>query len=65
MPKYPNIKVKIIGANGNAFTIIGKCVNAAKRAKVSSEEITLFKDEALGGDYNHLLQTCMKWFSVS
>jgi hypothetical protein len=28
-------------------------------------EIEIFIEEAKSGDYDHLLQTCMKWFDVA
>jgi hypothetical protein len=63
-PKYPNIKVKLTGRDGNAFAIMGRVSAALRKAKVSHEEIKQFTDECTSGDYNHLLQTCMKWVDV-
>jgi len=34
-------------------------------AGIGKEERDAFMDEAMSGDYDHLLQTCMKWVSVS
>jgi hypothetical protein len=62
--KYPNITVKLIGQDGNAFSILGIVNKALKKNKVSQEEIDLFNKEATNGDYNHLLQIVMKWVSV-
>jgi hypothetical protein len=31
-PKYPHIKVRLSGQDGNAFTILGACRRAAERA---------------------------------
>jgi hypothetical protein len=66
--KYPNVSVQLSGQDGNAFAILAACRKAARRAKVpqiSQEEIELFTAEAMSGDYNHLLATCMAWFDVS
>ncbi len=63
-PKYPNVKVRLVGKDGNAFTILGLCQRAAVKAGLSREEIHEFFVEAKAGDYDHLLQTCMKWFVV-
>lgn len=57
--------MQLTGNDGNAFAILGACRKAARRAKVSSEEIELFTKECTSGDYNHLLATCMRWFDVS
>ena len=62
--KYPKISVKLVGEDGNAFAIIGKVVNAVKKAKIDNEEIKAFTKEALSGDYNHLLSVVMSWVEV-
>ena len=62
--KYPKIKVKLTGADGNAFAIIGKVRKALLEAKISSKEIKTFQEESMSGDYNKLLATCMKWVTV-
>ena len=58
-------KLKILGTNGNAFSILGKADKAAKQSGWSKEKIAEFTSEAMNGDYDHLLQTCMKYFEVS
>lgn len=63
--RYPDIKVQLVGSDGNAFAIIGKVQGALRRAKVSQDDIKAFQREAMSGDYNHLLQTCMAWVDVS
>lgn len=62
--KYPEVKVSLVGEDGNAFAIIGRVTQALSRAKVSKSEIELFRQEAMSGDYDNLLQTCMKWVDV-
>ena len=62
--KHPEIKVKLVGEDGNAFAIIGRVRQALRRAKVSHEEIEEFTQEATSGDYDHVLQTAMKWVDV-
>lgn len=64
MPKYPEITVKLIGRDGNAFAILGTVRKALQRGGVSSADIDTFMDEAQSGDYNHLLQTVMTWVEV-
>lgn len=58
------VKVKLIGKDGNAFALLAECNRAAKKAEWSNKQIDAFMDEAMSGDYNHLLATCMKWFDV-
>ncbi len=63
-PKYPQVKVKLTGRDGNAFAVIGACLKAARRAGLDAGPIAAFHLEAMAGDYNHLLATCMEWFDV-
>jgi hypothetical protein len=62
--KYPNIRVQLIGEDGNAFAIIGRVRRALSRGQVGQANIDLFLEEAMSGDYDHLLQTCMDWVTV-
>ena len=60
-PKYPDVYVKLVGEDGNAFAIMGRVTKALKRAGATSEEITEFREQAMSGDYNHLLQVVLSW----
>jgi hypothetical protein len=62
--KFPHVKVKLVGSDGNAFAILGNVKNAMRKAKVPSEDIKLFLAEAMSGDYDNLLKTCMRWVDV-
>lgn len=44
--------------------MLGRCRAAARDAGLSDEEIAAFMDEAMAGDYDHLLQTAMRWFEI-
>ena len=63
MPKT-NVKVKLVGTNGNAFAILGKVSKALKLAGHAdlAEE---FMSEAMKGDYDHLLATAVDYVEVS
>lgn len=61
IPRYPNIEVDLVGEDGNAFAIIGRVQRALRHAGVPDEEVRLFRDQAMAGDYDHLLTTCMDW----
>lgn len=63
--KYPDIEVQLTGQDGNAFMILGLVANAMRRHGVPPEEVAAFNDEATSGDYDHLLQTAMRWVEVS
>ena len=62
--KYPSIKIKLTGEDGNAFNIIGRYLRAMRRANISKSEQDKFINQAQSGDFNHLLKVCMKWFDV-
>ena len=62
MPKT-KIKVKLVGTNGNAWALMGKVHGALEKAD-HKELAKEFMDEAMGGDYNHLLRTCMEYVEV-
>lgn len=62
--KYPDITVKLVGEDGNAFAILGRCSRAMKEAGVPKTEIDRFIEEATSGNYDNLLATCTKWFNV-
>ncbi len=64
MAKYPNVKVKLIGNDGNAFAILAAVRKEMRKAGISNDELQLFFEEAMDGDYNHLLRTCMEWVEV-
>ncbi len=59
-PKYPHVKVKLVGQDGNAFFILGRVAAALRRAHVPQAEIDAFLKEARSGDYDHLLQTVVQ-----
>ena len=63
-PKYPDINVTLTGTDGNAFAILSRCREAARNAGLSHDEIAAFMDEAMAGDYDHLLRTAMRWFEA-
>lgn len=56
-PKY-DIDVVLTGADGNAFNILGIVVKAMKNGGVSKEERDAYMQQAMDGDYAHLL-----WFT--
>lgn len=61
MPRYPEVRVELVGQDGNAFAILGRVSKALRREGIDPKP---FMDEATSGDYDHLLQTCMNWVSV-
>ena len=64
MSKYLNVKVKLVGKDGNAFAIMGRVAAALRKAKVAKEEIDAYTKQSMSGDYNNLLRTAMEWVDV-
>lgn len=64
MIKYPQVKFRLSGTDGNAFAILGHCSKEARKAGLTDEQIEEFMNEAMSDDYNHLLATCTKYFKV-
>jgi hypothetical protein len=62
--KYPDITVELTGNDGNAFAVLGNVSRVLRKNEVSKQEIDDFMTEATSGDYDNLLQTCMKWVNV-
>ena len=62
--KHPEITVKLIGTDGNAFSILAKVVRELKKANLPKSEIDSFTEEATSGDYNQILRTAMQWVNV-
>ena len=58
------VPVRLIGQDGNAFAVLGKCARAAKEAGVPKIEIDGFFAEATNGDYDHLLGVVIGYFDV-
>lgn len=74
-PKYPECIVALTGVDSNAMNIIGATRLALRRHLTElrkdgmfdgsvNEELAVFFTEATSGDYDHLLQTCMRWVTV-
>jgi hypothetical protein len=62
--KYPKVKVKLVGEDGNAFAIMGRTRLAMRRAGIPQEEIDAYLEEAMSGDYDHLLSVTMRTVNV-
>lgn len=63
MPKY-NVRVPLIGEDGNAFAVMGAVKRALRIAGASQDEINQYLKDAMSGDYDNLLRTTMDWVEV-
>ena len=58
-----NIEVKIIGADGNVYNLLGICRRALQKAR-RMDLWDEFYAEATSGDYNHALATMAEYFEI-
>ena len=63
MIKHKDINVPLVGEDGNAFAILGRVKRIMRRAGID-DQWEEFHKEATASDYDHLLMTVMRWFSV-
>lgn len=54
------VKLKLVGLDGNAFSVLGAFKRAAKAQGWDRDEITAVVNEACSGDYDHLLAVISK-----
>lgn len=65
MPKYPNIRVKLIGENGNVFNLMGIIAKALRKNGVGGPELSKFTSEVMfAGGYDDALRIMMEWVTV-
>jgi len=55
--------VELTGKDGNAFLILGLVCRGIRHSNHPELE-QIFMNEAMSGDYDHLLQTCMRYVTV-
>lgn len=60
-----NVKVKLIGEDGNAFTVMGKVIRAMRKGGVDEHTVKEYIEEATVGDYDHLLGVTMNYVEVT
>jgi hypothetical protein len=61
--RHPEVVVQLTGQDGNAYAILGTVQRALRKAGHAGDLAEFFA-EATSGDYDHLLQTCMRWVTV-
>ena len=60
MAKLDDVKIDLVGADGNAFSILSRVQKAMRRAG-HSDQWAEFEAEATSSDYDHLLSTTLAW----
>ena len=51
----------LVGEDGNAFAILGKAGRVARENNMDWSKIS---EEATSGNYDHLIQTMIKYFNI-
>jgi len=51
------INLRLIGIDGNAYALMAAFQHQARKEGWSKDEIQIVLDEAMSGDYDHLLAT--------
>lgn len=65
-PKYPNIKFKLVGEDGNIFFIMGRLSRKLESKKVPQEEIDEVINKIMTSQsYDEALQIIMQTVNVS
>ena len=59
-----SVNVRLIGEDGNAFAILGRCRAAMRKAGYPQAFIDAFVNEATEGNYDDLLATVMRYVVV-
>ena len=54
-------KLKLVGQDGNAFSILGRAQRVARKNNL---DWPVIQKEATSGDYDNLLRTMMKHFDI-
>lgn len=60
----PKPEVVLTGVNGNALAIVAHVTQQMRRAGCSREHCKAFREEALSGNYDHVLITVFRWCEV-
>lgn len=56
--------LKLVGQDGNAFTILGLALRAAKQAGWTETQRDAYAQAAMSGDYDRLLAVTQDFFDV-
>ena len=58
-------KLKLVGEDGNAFSIISRTRTALRRAGYEEDHVNKYVQEATSGDYDNVLIVTMRYVDVS
>lgn len=64
-PQFPNVAVRLKGAEGNAVLVFGRVRRALRAGGAPKEAIYRFEDEVTLDDYQDLLATVARWVEIA
>jgi hypothetical protein len=61
-----HITVKLLGSSSNVYSSLSLCRKALMKSDVEDKEKVwdFIRIKATSGDYDHAMQTLMKWFNI-
>ena len=59
--KTKQVRISKSGQDGNAFTVLGLCASALRKAGASEEDVRNYLADATSGNYEHLLAVSAEW----
>ena len=63
-PKYPMVKVQLVGPYAGFTPTVTAVQSAMRRAGVPDMELSNFYQDATTADEGQLLRTCLRWVDV-
>jgi hypothetical protein len=57
----PRVRMRLVGTDGNAFAILGRFKQSARRQGWDSESINAVLEQAMSGDYSNLIYTISQY----
>lgn len=64
-PKHPQVRLSMTGESQHAFFIMGRAVAAMRSAGLPESDRLAFLSEATAGNYDELLSTVRRWFTIT
>ena len=61
---YYTPKVRLIGEDWDVYAVMGKTIKALQKAGADREYTDKYMNEAMSGDYDHLLGVTMEYVDV-
>jgi hypothetical protein len=59
--RHPDVKVRLVGYDGNAIAILGRTRHALHDGGASTDDVASFMREATGANCDQLLAKVVRW----